>query len=361
MSMSQTHHLLRGVGWSLALLLVLLPACGRKGSPLPPLLVVPAAVGNLRAEPGVNSIILSWTRPDRNVDGSRLTDLQGFRILRAVGGAVGTAPAEAGFSPLATVQAEQPENATVQGAVFAFRDDAGGRGLTLDTRYRYRVVAVNRRGEPGVPSAEVAVHLTRSPVPPTGLRATPGDGVVDLEWQAPVTAEAGSPPVRRYNVYRGLRSGLHGPQPINARPLAETRFRDGGVANDATYFYVVRSVGTERPPWRESVDSPEVAVTPLDHIAPAPPAGLVAIPGDGVVSLSWHANTEPDILGYLVYRREVDAASAVRLTEAPVSGTTFTDRTLRAGITYAYTVTAVDRSSHRNESAPSAEVEVRLP
>jgi hypothetical protein len=52
---------------------------------------------------------------------------------------------------------------------------------------------------------------------------------------------------------------------------------------------------------------------------------------------------------------------AVRLTETSVPGTTFTDRTPKPAATYVYTVTAVDRSSHRNESAPSAEVEVVLP
>jgi hypothetical protein len=89
--------------------------------------------------------------------------------------------------------------------------------------------------------------------------------------------------------------------------------------------------------------------------------GLTAIPAPGVVSLSWSANTEPDLLGYLVYRREPPALNPVRLTEAPVQTTTFTDRAVRAGATYLYTVTAVDRSSHRNESAPSSEVVVTLP
>jgi fibronectin type 3 domain-containing protein len=81
----------------------------------------------------------------------------------------------------------------------------------------------------------------------------------------------------------------------------------------------------------------------------------------GVVSLSWTANTEPDLLGYLVYRREPPALNPVRLTAAPLQTTTFTDRAVRAGATYVYTVTAVDRSPRRNESAPSSEVFVTLP
>jgi hypothetical protein len=53
--------------------------------------------------------------------------------------------------------------------------------------------------------------------------------------------------------------------------------------------------------------------------------------------------------------------TAVRLTETPLTPTTFTDRSARPGSTYVYSVTAVDRSVRRNESAPSVEVEVTLP
>jgi fibronectin type 3 domain-containing protein len=77
--------------------------------------------------------------------------------------------------------------------------------------------------------------------------------------------------------------------------------------------------------------------------------------------LSWRAGGEPDLLGYLVYRLEPPATTPVCLTDTPVQTTTFTDRTVRAGATYTYTVTAVDRSRRRNESAPSAEVQVSLP
>jgi fibronectin type 3 domain-containing protein len=104
-----------------------------------------------------------------------------------------------------------------------------------------------------------------------------------------------------------------------------------------------------------------VSVTPQDSIAPAPPAGLVAVPGERDVALTWRANREPDLLGYLVYRRELPQVVSVRLTDQTIPGTTFTDRTARRGATYVYTVTAVDRSARRNESAPSAEVEVSLP
>lgn len=337
--------------------------CGRKGAPVPPRPLAPAAVGALRAELRDSAILLTWTRPTRNDDGSPLTDLLEFRLYRGEGPAPPQETRERPtFTLLATIRADEPDNATVRGSQYAFRDDGGSAGLTPGIQYSYRVQAVNRRGVVDARSAEVSVDFTLAPPPPVGLVAVAGDGVVNLTWQSPATRIPTEPAVvRGYNVYRGVESGKHGPQPITAGPVVETRFRDAAVQNETAYHYVVRSVGLERPPWRESANSNEASATPMDLTPPAPPRSLVAVPGPGVVSLNWDASTEPDLLGYLVYRLEPPALTPVRLTESPLQATTFVDRAVRAGATYVYTVTAADRSPRRNESAPSAEAQITLP
>jgi len=68
------------------------------------------------------------------------------------------------------------------------------------------------------------------------------------------------------------------------------------------------------------------------------------------VSLSWTANTEPDLAGYNVYR----GTSLLLNGAAPVSGTSFADTGLTNGTTYSYTITAVDTSG--NASAQSLPV-----
>ncbi len=351
---------------SLALLGFLLPpvllvGCGRRGPPLPPRPVTPAAVGALRAEPRDSAILVSWSRPSRNEDGSPLTDLREFRLYRAVGAPGSGRGARLTFSLLATIRAEQPENAAVQGDQYAFRDDAGGAGLMPGIRYTYRVQAVNARGQTGPPSVEAWVDLAPAPPPPVGLVAQAGDAMVSLSWEPPAAPPGPAGGLRGYNLYRGVRPGVYGSQPINAGPILETQFRDAGVENGTTYYYVVRSVGIERPPWRESQNSNEVSATPVDLTPPAPPRGLAAVAGSDGVALVWNANAEPDLLGYLVYRREPPALIPIRLTDAPIEVTTFTDRTAKPGTAYVYSVTAVDRSPRRNESAPSAEVSVSLP
>ena len=351
--------LARAVPW--IVITALLPlACGRRGAPIPPRRVAPAAVESFRAGPRDTDILVSWVRPVRNEDGSPLTDLAEFRLYRAVGATVpGSGPA---LSLLATIRAEQPDNATVQGNQYAYRDDGGPAGLSSGVRYTYRVQAVNRSGAVGRSSPDTFVEFSLAPAPPTALQAAAGDGAVDLNWKPPAGGgPAGIPPLRGYNLYRGVQPLAYGIQPINAAPVIDTRFRDAGLANETTYYYAVRSVAGERPPWRESANSNEISAAPMDLTPPAPPRGLVAVAVAGTIALNWDINPEADLLGYVVYRREPPALTPARLTEAPIQSTTFTDRTARPRISYLYSVTAVDRSPRRNESAPSAEAPAGLP
>jgi hypothetical protein len=331
-----------GAWWIAALLPALLASstgCGRKGPPAVPRVVAPAAVEGVRAEPRGTGILLSWTRPTGNQDGSPLSDLLEFRIVRASGVMRGPGLPATAFLPLATVRADRPENASVQGSLYAFLDDAGGQGLVAGRQYRYRIQAINRDGSAGPASGEAVVDLLAPPPSPGALAGAPGDGTARLEWSAPSPDQsAEAPAVRGYNIYRGLRSGVHGPQPVNAAPQSDTRFLDTGLQNETTYYYVVRSVSGD-----------------------APPRGLVAVPGTDGIALTWTANAETDLLGYLVYRREPPTLAPVRLTDAPIGRTTFIDTGARSGVTYLYTITAVDRSVRQNESAPSAEVEASRP
>jgi hypothetical protein len=68
---------------------------------------------------------------------------------------------------------------------------------------------------------------------------------------------------------------------------------------DGAYSWRARAVDTlpQPGPWMDSAHF-TVAV----DVAPAPPIGLAATPGDGQVALQWNASPEPDVVGYRVYR-----------------------------------------------------------
>ncbi|HWR20853.1 MAG TPA: fibronectin type III domain-containing protein, partial [Verrucomicrobiae bacterium] len=199
---------------------------------------------------------------------------------------------------------------------------------------------------------------------PSSLRAEAGERAIRLSWVAPTRRVDASPlaMVPRYNIYRGTSPGRYDPFPINRTPVRSTRFQDAGLINDQTYYYSVMAVESQEPPWQEGLSSSEVSAAPVDLTPPAPPRGVRAVTGPGaVVSLSWELNRELDLLGYLVYRSDAAERLPQRLTEAPLKSPILTDRSVRSGGRYTYTVTAVDASRRRNESVASAAIEVRVP
>jgi len=91
-----------------------------------------------------------------------------------------------------------------------------------------------------------------------------------------------------------------------------------------------------------------------DTTAPTTPAGMVATGGNLKIDLSWSANSETDLAGYKVYRRDVAGGATTRLTDFPIASTSYSDASLSAGTSYFYLVSAVDLSA--NESPLSSEV-----
>ena len=106
------------------------------------------------------------------------------------------------------------------------------------------------------------------------------------------------------------------------------------------------------PTIRQDVAS-MIAGSATDTAPPAAPAGLTATAGKQSVALDWADNTESDLAGYRVYRRNADGTWPSSPL-ATVSASAFTNAGLKAGTTYTYRVTAYDRSG--NQGQPSAAV-----
>ena len=102
-------------------------------------------------------------------------------------------------------------------------------------------------------------------------------------------------------------------------------------------------------------------VAPEDNVPPAAVTALTAsvyATNDPTVSLTWDPGSEPDLVGYRVYRTERREATgstkrgSARITVAPIeelTGTVFVDDNVALGATYGYCVTAMDNAG--NESA----------
>lgn len=114
-----------------------LSGCGKSGPPVAPILAEPSPPTDLTALVRNRMVVLAWTRPTTNIDGTALKYLATFHISRAQ-----TAPQTSDYSVIATVKAEKPDNAVVSHNRYAFTD----KDVVVGARYAYTVQAVSRRG-----------------------------------------------------------------------------------------------------------------------------------------------------------------------------------------------------------------------
>ncbi|MGH9391661.1 MAG: fibronectin type III domain-containing protein, partial [Vicinamibacteria bacterium] len=171
--------------------------------------------------------------------------------------------------------------------------------LDLDEgRYVYKVTAVDRGGLESEPSneASIAVDFT----PPEARIFVPRDasrvsGLVDVTGTAYSQDD--------FRSYRLRVTGASGssllresPVPIQADVLAQ--WNTVGLPEDAAFTLRLEAEDTSG-----NVAFHEVSVV-IDNLPPAAPTGLTAIQQGATsdVLARWNPNTEPDLLGYLLYR-----------------------------------------------------------
>ena len=156
-------------------------------------------------------------------------------------------------------------------------------GLADSTTYYYVVKAANSVGESG-PSNEANATTsppTPPPPPPTGLSATGGAKQISLSWTAAGGASS-------YNIYRATNAGGPYPTKVNASPVTGTTFNDTGLADSATFYYIVTSVG---PGGESTTNSNEAHARPTRprraRLGPPPTAPRSSAPPASRATGAW--------------------------------------------------------------------------
>jgi hypothetical protein len=252
--------------------------------------------------------------------------------------------------------------------------EAGGPALSLPPVFidapasrHYVAVAVSRSGRRGPWSAVASVPLAAPPGAPTNVQVTYDASTFSLAWTpgpgshvAPREIEGfidlrplGPPPVpTRFNVY-ATDAPAGEAAPLNEKPLTAAAFDVGGVVFDRERCFAVRPVDTADGVDFEGPASAPACVTPRDTFPPAAPEALEAVGGAGLISLIWEAVEAPDLAGYLVFRGVAGTEPTTQLTPAPITATSFEDRTVTPGTRYVYVVVAIDSAAPPNRSGPS--------
>ncbi|MGA9462710.1 MAG: hypothetical protein WBV28_07970 [Terracidiphilus sp.] len=337
--------------------------CGTPGAPQPPSLNLPQTVTDLSANRAGDRVTLTWTCPKKNTDKLAIKGDIKARVCRREGS--GTC-ADAGSLK------ELP------GATGTFSEtlpDALSSGTPRELHYF--VEMRNKAGRSAGLSNPVAVLAGAPPVPVQGLSAEMRKEGVVLRWKA--DREDGGVRLQRTLLTPPATKPKEGIATPSGEPVEQNLWVEGGSGTGRTLDKNIRFGETyeyrAQRVLRVTVDgkslelagelSAAVRVEANDVFPPAVPTGLAAVAslggngGETAVDLSWQPDTEADVAGYVVYRREGGAAWQRISPAAPVVGPAFHDAHVEPGHTYRYAVSALDQGGH--ESARSEEAEESVP
>src|SRR6516225_409190 len=354
--------------------------CGAPGEPVPPMPPIPVAVSDLSARQVGNSVLLTFTPPNKTTRGERLAEMPTLEVLRGSVGEDGR-PELKSFRVVDTVPGTVLSSYVQQGKA-EFPEPISAEELRSNpvesVAYRIRTRVSERK----VSEDSNAVTVNLYPVPEAvgAVDAKVTENGIQLKWRAPTRSSTGEAisGVKEYHVYRGeLEAGTAEGASKDLRqakwklPLlqlgttAAPEYEDRGFDYGKTYAYVVRSAVPAGGELLESGDSKAAIVTPKDIFPPTPPQAVVAAVLRGpsaesyVVDLSWGINVETDLAGYRVYRSESEGARGEPLTPDLLLTPAYRDASVQSGHSYWYTVTAVDRAG--NESGPSLMAAAEIP
>jgi hypothetical protein len=348
-------------GAVLVSLALAIAGCGTPGPPQPPSLNLPDKVDNLAAVRTGNQVMLTWTMPRRNTDKIPLKAEVVVKVCRLEAANQCTLAATLNVAP---------------GAEGAFTDSltsslAAGTPRLLS----YSVELQNRNGRSAGLSNAAVVLAGEAPAPVGGFAAEVRKNGIVLRWTAVDAHDA-------VRIYRKLLTPHS--TPANAGPLATPAEpvdqnllvnSDAGVALDKsitlgqTYEYRAQriariDVGGSSVELAGDLSAP-IRIDAQDVFPPVVPLGLAAVATAGApgapasIDLNWEPNTETDLAGYFVYRREDETPWKRISGEQPLLGPAYHDTDVLAGRTYRYGVSAADRGGH--ESGRSAEARETVP
>lgn len=340
------------------LLLLLFGGCGIKAAPVAPDSTIPAPVSDLQAWLRDGKVFLRWKIPTRNMDGSRLTDLLGFKVFRQVR-PLDSAPCEPcslAFEPVAEIDKDFPKVPRVEKGMVFWQETA----VRPKNEYTYFVQVYNRYRSPSPESNRVKILWDDPPAAPGKVHLRKEDRALEITWEPVSLLVDGREMVdfRGFNIYRRSEGEILSLSPLNAEPIPDRRYWDGQLELGKQYSYEVRTVRDFHGTLIEGASSEVVRGVPQKLIPPSVPTGLVAVWQQEGVALRWDINPEPDMAGYNLYRREKEGKEFVLINPRLIREPYFLDASADLQQSYIYRLQAVDSSPSRNESDFSKEVEI---
>ena len=283
-----------------------------------------AAPRNVQARGGISQITITWSA---NTE----AELTGYRVMRYTDPA--QTEAEATFMTVQTTYVDSP---LVSGQTYVYRVQAVGTNNEESETSLYASATVSAdQSAPGAPS-DLIVSLDEA----NFQRVT-------LSWTAPTRDSNGNEltGLASFEIYRS-RGNNTSFALLTTVSSDQASYTDTSVELLTTYFYAVRAVdqaGNAGP------RSQPVSVTTKGF---AIPRNVQAAGGEQKITLTWAANTEPELTGYEILRFTNPNQATPDRTFSSVL-TTYVDTPVTADQPYVYRVRAVGPANVKSElSAP---------
>lgn len=332
-------------GFVVMFIVAALSGCGYKTNPRPATDAVPSEIGLVNAQGHKDRIVLKWEVPQRNTDGSSLTDVSGFKVYRTVHKIDEDCQNCESKSVLhANIDYQNPSNASIEKGVVTFSDGQ----VAPDNVYYYYVSVYNLRGRESKTSQEVTVVFDKAPPPPAELKAEVDAKGVRLEWLVPEDGQG----IKNFRVYRADADAPRDLKSIGSTKWGENSFTDKTAEIGKTYRYAVSSLKMNRGVSIESDFSQSVPIY-FSAVHRSPPENVNTTSTSEGIRVYW----DPIKIGeeetrYNVYRSE-GRKMFEKVNPEPLRNPSFLDRKVVRGREYRYAVTAFSKSRPEEESSRS--------
>ena len=321
----------------------LLTGCGYVASPLPPFANIPARIGDLAAIQRGGAIIVQFTVPQLTTDGVAI------KPPLAVDLRIGPGPAPWNEYQWADNAKQIPETLAsssgrplAPGAPAHYEVPAGewiGKNVVVAAR------SIGANGKASGWSNLVNLAVIAPPERPTGIHSEVMSAGLHLTWQAHGD---------HFRVFRAVGDSTH--YDVVAT-VTQPEWTDPNIQIGTPYRYMVQTFVPQSDNREVQSDLSEPYPITPESIAPAAPTELRAVPAPNSIELSWEGNSEPDVVGYRIYRGE-PGGTLEKVGETGVIPS-YSDRSAQHARNYRYAVTAVNRSG--KESRQSAYVDIAFP